>query len=360
MCPALVPHQQRIALREIPCIFCPAVDLYQASVTVLRFSSGDAFGDDGAFGVFTQMDHFGPRICLLKIVGHRDGIKLSYRIVSFQYARRIFPRHSRTGLYLRPGNFCIGLANPSFSHKIKNPSLTFFVSGKPVLNRGIFDFCIVHRNQFNHCCMQLVFITSRCCTSFQVTHITTFVSNDQSPFKLSCSSLIDSKIRGQFHRTFDSFGNVTKRTVRKNSGVQSRIKIVCFGNDCPHVFFDQFRVLLNGFRNGTENNAFFCQGLFKSGRYRHRINNDVYGNTLQFFLLVNGNPQFFIHFQQFCIYIVQTLVGVCFFGCRIVTDGLKIGFFITDIRPLRFFHFLPDSKSVQTPIGHPLRFVFLL
>ena len=78
------------------------MNLNQTAIAVLGFSGRYSLGDDGAFGVFTQMNHLGSRIGLLIIVGQGDGVKLPYGVVAFKNTRRVFPSYSRTCFYLSP------------------------------------------------------------------------------------------------------------------------------------------------------------------------------------------------------------------------------------------------------------------
>ena len=61
--------------------------------------------------------------------------------------------------------------------KIENPTDALCVARVPVLHCGVFDFCIIHGNQFNHRGVQLVLIARRGRAALQITHITAFVSH---------------------------------------------------------------------------------------------------------------------------------------------------------------------------------------
>ncbi|MNE76824.1 hypothetical protein D3C80_1730850 [compost metagenome] len=69
------------------------------------------------------------------------------------------------------------------------------------------------RNDLYDSGMQLMFITLRSSTAFQVAHISTLVGNNQGTFKLAGIFSINTEISRQFHRATNTFRNVYKRAV---------------------------------------------------------------------------------------------------------------------------------------------------
>src|SRR5690606_12538859 len=98
------------------------------------------------------------------------------------------------------GNFrTLPFAQSSFGDKIINSALALFIAGIPVLNCGIFDFCILQSNQLHNGGMQLIFVSLRCRTTLKVIDETSFISNHQRSFKLSSILSVDSEISGEIN-----------------------------------------------------------------------------------------------------------------------------------------------------------------
>ena len=70
-------------------------NFHQATVGVLAATSGDSLGDDGAAGVFADVDHLGAGIRLLAMVGERHRVELTDGLVSLQDAARVLPGDGR-------------------------------------------------------------------------------------------------------------------------------------------------------------------------------------------------------------------------------------------------------------------------
>src|SRR5690606_7617567 len=109
----------------------------------------------------------------------------------------VFPGDRRTGFYLGPGNFGVGVAHTALGHKVVNTTLAFFVAGVPVLHRGIFNLGIVERDQFHYRRVQLIFVALGGSTTFKVTDVGTFVGNNQGALKLAGVLFVDTKISRQ-------------------------------------------------------------------------------------------------------------------------------------------------------------------
>src|SRR5437016_4841587 len=102
---ALVADQQRVALRVIPRAGGALHNFHQPSIRVLSVAGGDTLRDRRAAGVLANVDHLRARIGLLIIVGQRDRVELSYRVVALQNAAWILPGDCGAGFDLCPGDF---------------------------------------------------------------------------------------------------------------------------------------------------------------------------------------------------------------------------------------------------------------
>src|SRR5574337_522841 len=126
---ALIAEQQRIALRVVPGAGRPLHDLDQSTITVLPMAGGDSLRDNGASGVLTDMDHLGAGVCLLVMVGQRDRVKLSGRVITLQDAARVLPGDRRAGLHLRPGDLgALPLALAPLRDEVVNTALPLLVA----------------------------------------------------------------------------------------------------------------------------------------------------------------------------------------------------------------------------------------
>ncbi len=101
--PAFIAHQQRVTLREIPTPRCIFRHAHQTAIGVLGLARRDTFADDSGTRVAPYVYyHFCTRISLLPIVRDCHRVELSYRLVSLENARGIFPCYRRAGLDLSP------------------------------------------------------------------------------------------------------------------------------------------------------------------------------------------------------------------------------------------------------------------
>src|SRR5512144_50633 len=99
---ALIPDEQRIAVREIARALGLAVCGHQPAIGIVRFARSDTLGDDTAHRVLPEMEHLGAAVDLLAAVRNGDRIELATRVVAAQDAARILPGDSRAGLDLGP------------------------------------------------------------------------------------------------------------------------------------------------------------------------------------------------------------------------------------------------------------------
>src|SRR4029079_4487377 len=99
---ALVADQKAIALRVVACALCLREHLHKTPIGTLPACGGDACGDDGRARVLADMDHLGPGIGLLEIVGNLNRVEFADRVVALENAAWILPGDRRAGLDLRP------------------------------------------------------------------------------------------------------------------------------------------------------------------------------------------------------------------------------------------------------------------
>src|SRR5262249_57797909 len=117
---------------------------------------------DGAGGVFAEMEDFGAGINLLIAVGDRDRIDLAARIFAAEDAAWILPRDRRAGLELGPGDLRIlAAAIAALGNEVIDSAAALRVARIPVLNRRIFDFGVVERDQLDHRRVQLILVADR-------------------------------------------------------------------------------------------------------------------------------------------------------------------------------------------------------
>ena len=70
-------------MAEVSCVFGTSTDANKSAVAVVALAGADPFGDDGALGVFAQVDHLRPGIGLLVFVGHRYTVEFTDTVVAF-------------------------------------------------------------------------------------------------------------------------------------------------------------------------------------------------------------------------------------------------------------------------------------
>ena len=112
--------------------------------------------------------------------------------------------------------------------------------------------------------MQLALVALGCGAAFQIGHIAALVGNDQRALKLARVFRIDAEIGRQFHRAAHPRRDIDKRAVREYSRIKCRIEIILHRHNRAEVFFHQFGVVLDRFRNRAKDHARFQQLVLKS------------------------------------------------------------------------------------------------
>ena len=99
---AIGADEQRIASRVIARPGGRVEDLDETSVGVLGVACGDAFRQDRAAGVSTDVDHLRAGVGLLMVGGDGDRVELAHRVVALQDHARVLPGDRRARLDLGP------------------------------------------------------------------------------------------------------------------------------------------------------------------------------------------------------------------------------------------------------------------
>ena len=192
------------------------------------------------------MDHLSARIGLLMVVRHGDRVKLAHAAHAVEHARGIFPRHRAARFNLRPADLAASaLAQPALGDEIVDPANPVLIAGIPILHGRIFDFSIIHRDQFNDRCVKLVFIAHGRSAALQIGDMAASLGNNQGPLKLASVFGIDAEIGRQFHRATNAFGDVDKSAVRKDCRVERRKIIVAHGHNLAEPLFHKLWVFLD-------------------------------------------------------------------------------------------------------------------
>src|SRR5713226_4425272 len=224
---ALVANQKRVALRVVARASGPLQDLHLTSIGVLAVASRDALCDDGAARVLADVDHFGPCIGLLVVVGEGNRVELTHRVLTLQDAARILPGNGGTGLHLCPGDLRVRTqALAPFGHEVVDPAFAFFVARVPVLHRRVLDLRVVERDQLDHGSVQLVFVADGCSAAFEVTDVGALVGDDQRAFELAGVRRVNAEVGGKFHRAANPLWHIGERPVREYGRVQRCEEVV--------------------------------------------------------------------------------------------------------------------------------------
>ena len=233
-----------------------------------------------------------------------------------------------------------------------------FISGIPVLHRGILDFRVFHGDEFHYGGMQLVFIPHGGGAAFQVADETALVRDDEGAFELAGLRLVDAEIGGQFHGAAHALGDVHEGAIAEHRRVQGGEIVVRVGHHGTQVFLYQLRVFMHGFRYGTENHPHVRQLLAEGGGHGDAVEYRVHRHAGQGFLLLQGNTQFLISGQQFRVHLIKALgtVTSLFWGGK-VGNSLEIDGIIAQMGPIGFFHLQPVTIGLEAVVQHPLRFV---
>jgi hypothetical protein len=105
------------------------------------------------------MDHLGPGVGLLGVVGDGDRVELALAVVPAQDAGRILPGDRRAGLHLRPHHLgAVAAAVGALGHEVVDAALAVLVARIPVLDGGVLHLRILQRDDLDHRRMKLVVV----------------------------------------------------------------------------------------------------------------------------------------------------------------------------------------------------------
>ena len=102
------------------------------------------------------------------------------------------------------------MANAALRHKVVDAALAVLVARVPVLNRGVLDFRLVQRHQFDHGRVQLVLVALRRRAPFEVANVAAFIRHNQRALKLARAGFVDAEVGAQLHGASHALGDVAK------------------------------------------------------------------------------------------------------------------------------------------------------
>ena len=261
---------------------------------------------------------------------------------------------------MRPGNLGVNAqALPSLGNEVIDTPLPVLIPWIPVLYSRVLDLSIVEGHQFYHGRVQLILVPHGGGATFQVAHIATFLGNDQRPLELASIGCIDAEVGGKLHRAADPLRDIAERAIAEDRGVQCSEEVICVRHHRSKVLLNQVRMVQDGFRERTENDAHLRQLVFEGSGHRDAVKDSIHGDPAQPLLFLQGNAQLLISRQQLRVNLFQTVEGLLLLGSRIVNDVLIVNGWEMDILPGWLLHCQPMPVGFQTPLQHELGLVFL-
>src|SRR5690606_18558655 len=126
-----------------------------------------------------------------------NGVELTDGVIAFQYAGRVFPSDSRAGFDLSPRDLgVVTSADTSFGYKVIDTAFSFFIAWIPVLDGGVFHLSMRACVDLHYGSVQLIFVTGRRCTAFQVADVGFVICHDQRSFELAGVGSVDPEVGG--------------------------------------------------------------------------------------------------------------------------------------------------------------------
>jgi hypothetical protein len=245
------------------------------------------------------------------------------------------------GFHLGPRDFGITAETLSpLGHEIVDSPFALFVSGIPVLHRGVFDLRVVEGDEFDDRGVELVLITDRSGAAFEIADRRAFIHHDQGAFKLPGLGSINTEVSRKLHRAANALGHVHKRTVTEDGRVQRGEEIVGIRNDGPEILLYQVRMLPHRLRERTKDNAGFGQLFLESGGDRDAVEHGIDGYAREALLFLKWNAELFVSAQNFRIELFQTLQPRFTSRRRVVKDVLVVDRPVMNVGPLRLGLFL--------------------
>ena len=203
--------------------------------------------------------------------------------------------------------------------------------------------------------MQLVGVTLGRGAPFQVTHVRTFISNDERALKLSRFRRINAEVRTQVHWAAHALRDVAERTVGKDRAVQRGKEIVAVGHHRAEVPLHQLRMLAHRLAEGHEQNAMLRELFLIRGTNGHGINDGINGHAVHALLLTQRNAQLVVHLQQLGIDLVERRQRLYRRWGGVVARRLIVDGWVLHVAPVRLAHGEPATEGLQAPVEQPGR-----
>ena len=246
---AVAAHEEGVALREIAGTMRARQYFHEAAVAVLPMTGRDAFRNDGALRVGADVDHLRAGVGLLVVVGNRDRIERTHRVLAAQDAGGIFPGDRRAGFHLRPRD--PGIAAAAFAalgYEVVDAADAVLITRVPVLHGRVLDLRVILGDELHYRRVQLVFIAHGRGAALEVTHVRTRRRDDQRALELTGVLGVDAEVGGQLHGAAYAGRYVHKRAVGEDRGVERGEEVVALRHDTTEILLDERRVILHGFR----------------------------------------------------------------------------------------------------------------
>ena len=363
---ALIAQEQAVALGEVAHAARGRADADEAAIGVVRLARRNPLGDDRRAAVLAVMDHLGAGVGLLEIVGDRDRVELAHAVFAVEHAGGVFPRHRRAGFDLRPRDLgTIPLTQRALGDEVVDAALALGIAGIPVLHGRILDLGIVHRDQFDHGGMELVFIAHRRGAAFEVADVGALLRDDQRAFELPRVFGIDAEIGRKLHRAAHAFGHVDEGAVREDRAIQRREVVVAHRHDLAEPLPDEVRIFADRFGDREEDHAraqqFGAEAGGDADGIEHCIDRNLLGalDACQHFLLAQRDAELVIDALDLGIEVVEAVQLDLLLGRGVVIGVLIVDRRIADLGPVGLRHGLPQAEGLQPPFEHPFRLVLL-
>ncbi len=359
-------EQQRIALGEVAHAVGVGGDADQPAIGVVTLARADAFGDDGRAAALAVVDHLGPGVGLLVVVGHRDRVELADRILAVEHAARVLPGHRRAGLDLGPRNLTArALTQPALGHEIVDAALALGVARVPVLHGRVLDLGILERDELDHCGVELVLVAHRRGAAFEVGNVRALVGDDQRALELAGVLGIDAEIGAELHRAAHALGDVDEGAVGEDRAVERGEEVVALRHHLAEPLLHQLRVLADRLADREEDHPGLLELLAEGGRHadavEHRIDRDLARalDAGEHLLLFERDAELLVNLEDFGIDFVEALERRLLLRRGVVVRVLIVDRRIAELGPVRLCHLLPQPERLQPPLEHPLGLALL-
>ena len=123
--------------------------------------------------------------------------------------------------------------------------------------------------------MQLVLITHRGRTAFEIGDVGIVVGNDEGALELSCVAGIDTEVGTEFHGTAHALWDIDEGTVAEYGRVEGCKEIITIRDHTTKVFAHQIGMLLDGIADGTEDYPFLTQFLLEGGLHADGVHDGI-------------------------------------------------------------------------------------